>query len=167
MPRPRGKREDTLTVLLTQELQRQDLDAEPQVRLQGKGKGWADALVRLGRLSIIIEAKTGQDAAQRQAASADCRKRIENGHCTAAVAVCYPSDATSANFSQAVLEYLILDADTENPEWLSGHPHELASAVKMAPAQLGNADLAASITTTVLRPKRSASQPPPGPPQGG
>ena len=95
MPTRKGKKEDTLTVLLTQEFEQRDLNAEPQAPLQGKGKGWADALVRLGRLSIIIEAKTGQNDADRRAALDDCRKRIENGHCTAAVAVCYPPDATS------------------------------------------------------------------------
>ena len=144
MPRRKGKIEDTLTVLLTQEFQRRDLDAEPQAPLQGKGRGWADVLVRLGRLSIIIEAKNGQGEVDRQAALADCRKRIENGHCTAAVAVCYPLDATPANFSQVLIDYAVLDADTENPEWLSGQPSEVAEAVKMAPAQLGNADLAAA-----------------------
>ena len=142
-PRRRGKKEDTLTVLLMQELNRQGLDATPQERLQGEGAGWADGRITLGKLSIIIEAKTGQGDANRQNALADCRKRIDNGHCTAAVAVCYPNDATLTNFAQAMLDYAILDADTGDPQWLSGQPNEVATAIKMAPAQLGNANLAA------------------------
>ena len=144
MAERKGKKEDTLTVLLTQELQRQGLNADAQARLQGKGAGWADAKITLGKLAIIVEAKSGQDQADRRAALADCRKRIDNGHCAAAVAVCYPVDTTLANFSQAVLDYAILDADTENPQWLSGQPDTVAAAIKMAPAQLGNPDLTAN-----------------------
>ena len=144
MANRKGKKEDTLTVLLTQELKQQGLNAEDQARLQGKGAGWADIKITLGKLAVIIEAKTGQDAADRRAALADCRKRIANGHCAAAVAVCYPVDATLDNFPWAVLDYAILDTDTENPQWLSGRPDEVAAAIKMAPAQLGNADLAAN-----------------------
>ena len=144
MAKRKGKKEDTLTVLLTQELQRQGLDADAQARLQGKGAGWADAKITLGKLAIIVEAKSGQDQADRRAALADCRKRIDNGHCAAAVAVCYPVDTTLANFPQAVLDYAILDADTENPQWLSGQPNTVAAAIKMAPAQLGNPDLTAN-----------------------
>lgn len=144
MPKRKGKKEDTLTVLLTQELQRQGLDADAQAHLQGKGAGWADVKITLGKLAIIVEAKTGQDQAARRAALADCRKRIDNGHCAAAVAVCYPVDTTLANFPQAILDYAIMDADTENPQWLTGQPNAVAAAIKMAPAQLGNPDLAAN-----------------------
>ena len=144
MANRKGKKEDTLTVLLTQELKRHGLDADAQARLQGKGAGWADAKITLGKLAIIVEAKFGQDQADRRAALADCRKRIDNGHCAAAVAVCYPVNTNLTNFPQAILDYAILDADTENPQWLSGQPNTVAAAIKMAPAQLGNPDLTAN-----------------------
>ena len=140
----RGKKEDVLTVTLTQELRRLGLDVTDQAELKGKGGGWADALVKLGRQSIIIEAKVGQDNAAHKAALDDCVRRIENGHCTVAVAVCYPQDAAISTFMDAELDYAILDIDNSNPAWLSGTPKEVASAIKLAPAQLGNADLAAS-----------------------
>jgi 16S rRNA G966 N2-methylase RsmD len=139
-----GRIEDALTVALTQELLRQGLDTTEQAQLKGKGRGWADILVKLGRLSIIVEAKSGQDNASRTAALADCIKRLENGHCTAAVAVCYPLGTTISNFRDAMLDYAILDMDNQDPEWLSGTPQEFGNAIKLAPAQLGNADLAAS-----------------------
>ena len=44
----------------------------------------------------------------------------------------------------AQLDYAILDIDNLSPTWLSGNPQNVASAIKLAPAQLGNADLAAN-----------------------
>ena len=141
---PKGKKEDTLTVYLTQELKLQGLDADTQVRLKGRGKGWADALVKVGNQPIIIEAKYGQDNQSRENALGDCRKRLENGHCTAAVAVCYPLGVSDQpTFLESTLHYAILDADNLNPSWLSGTAREVGNAIKMAPAQLGNADIAA------------------------
>ena len=141
---PKGKKEDTLTVYLTQELKLQGLDADTQVRLKGRGKGWADALVKVGNQPIIIEAKHGQDNQSRENALGDCRKRLENGHCTAAIAVCYPLGVSDQPaFLEAALDYAILDMDNLNPPWLSGTAREVGNAIKMAPAQLGNADIAA------------------------
>ena len=142
---PKGKKEDTLTVYLTQELKLQGLDADTQVRLKGRGKGWADALVKVSNQPIIIEAKHGQDNQSRENALEDCRKRLENGHCTAAVAVCYPLGVSDQPaFLESTLHYAILDADNLNPPWLAGTARELGNAIKMAPAQLGNADIAAN-----------------------
>lgn len=142
---PKGRKEDTLTVYLIQELKLQGLAADTQVRLRGKGKGWADALVKVRNQPVIIEAKHGQENQDRENALADCRKRLENGHCTAAIAVCYPPGiADQRAFLQATLNYAILDANNLNPPWLAGTARELGNAIKMAPAQLGNADLAAN-----------------------
>ena len=142
---PKGKKEDTLTVYLIQELKLQGLAADTQVRLRGKGKGWADALVKVRNQPVIIEAKHGQETQDREKALDDCRKRLENGHCTAAIAVCYPLGiADQRAFLQATLNYAILDAENLNPPWLAGTARELGNAIKMAPAQLGNADLAAN-----------------------
>ena len=142
---PKGKKEDTLTVFLIQELKLQGLDADTQVRLRGKGKGWADALVKVRNQPVIIEAKHGQESQDREDALADCRKRLKNGHCTAAVAVCYPLGVSDQpTFLESTLHYAFLDADQQNPPWLAGTPRELGNALKMAPAQMGNADIAAN-----------------------
>ena len=142
---PKGKKEDTLTVFLIQELKLQGLDADTQVRLRGKGKGWADALVKIRNQPVIIEAKHGQESQDREDALADCRKRLKNGHCTAAVAVCYPLGVSDQpTFLESTLHYALLDTDQQNPPWLSGTPRELGNALKMAPAQMGNADIAAN-----------------------
>ena len=142
---PKGKKEDTLTVFLIQELKLQGLDADTQVRLRGKGKGWADALVKVRNQPVIIEAKHGQESQDQEKALEDCRKRLKNGHCTAAVAVCYPLGVSDQpTFLESTLLYSLLDADQQNPPWLSGTPRELGNALKMAPAQMGNADIAAN-----------------------
>ena len=146
MPTTVGKKEDTLTTYLALELQKHGLEVENQAPLKGKGGGKADLLIRLGRQgTIILEAKQGQTESDRRAALADGLRRLDNNHCTAALAVCYPPGQFSqASFRAARLEYAILDKDNRIPAWLSGTAAELAAAVKMAPGQLGNADLAAS-----------------------
>ena len=143
---PKGKKEDSLTVRLVDELMRQGLDAQDQAELKGKGGGWADILIKLGRqATIIVEAKQGQEERDRRAALADCLRRLDNNHCTAALAVCYPAGGVNPiSFRDARLDYAIVDADNRVPVWLSGTAAELGNAVKMAPGQLGNADLAAS-----------------------
>ncbi len=143
---PKGKKEDTLTVFLTLELRSQGLAVENQALLKGKGGGKADILIKLGRqATIIVEAKHGQGERERRAALADCLRRLDNNHCTAALAVCYPSgEFNPISFREARLDYAIVDADNRVPVWLSGTAAELGNAVKMAPGQLGNADLAAS-----------------------
>ena len=146
MPTTAGKKEDTLTTYLALELQKHGLEVENQAPLKGKGGGKADLLIRLGRQgTIILEAKQGQTESDRRAALADGLRRLDNNHCTAALAVCYPPGQFSQeSFRAARLEYAILDKDNRIPAWLSGTAAELAAAVKMAPGQLGNADLAAS-----------------------
>ena len=148
MPTPAGKKEDILTTYLALELglPKYGLDVENQARLKGQGGGKADLLIRLGRQgTIILEAKQGQTESDRRAALADCLRRLDNNHCTAALAVCYPpGEFSQESFRSARLEYAIVDKDNRIPAWLSGTAVELATAVKMAPGQLGNADLAAS-----------------------
>ena len=146
MPTTVGKKEDTLTTYLALELQKHGLEVENQAPLKGKGGGKADLLIRLGRQgTIILEAKQGQTESDRRAALADGLRRLDNNHCTAALAVCYPPGQFSQeSFRAARLEYAILDKDNRIPAWLAGTAAELAAAVKMAPGQLGNADLAAS-----------------------
>ena len=59
--------------------------------------------------------------------------------------MCYPAGGGNpVSFRDARLDYAIVDASNRVPVWLSGTAAELGNAVKMAPGQLGNADLAAS-----------------------
>lgn len=136
--------EQNLNTTLGILLRRQGLRAGAERALKGKGGGRADCRIRFGSHIIIIEAKAGQSERQQQNAVDNCLNRIDNGHCHAAIAVCYPADADEDTLEEARLRYAILDQDNRAPQWAEGTPGDLASAVALAPAQLGNADLAAA-----------------------
>ena len=136
--------EQNLNTTLGILLRRQGLRAGAERALKGKGGGRADCRIRFGSHIIIIEAKAGQSERQQQNAVDNCLNRIDNGHCHAAIAVCYPADADEDTLAEARLRYAILDQDNRVPQWAEGTPGDLASAVALAPAQLGNADLAAA-----------------------
>lgn len=121
------------------------LRAESESRLRGRGRGRADVRVQFGSHIIIVEAKGGQNESQKRAALGDAEARLDNNHCQMAVAVCYPDDATEDNLHQGQLLYAIIDQDNRTPKWLTGTPGDLAAAIKLAPGQLGNADLAAAM----------------------
>ena len=139
--------ETTLNVELARHLREHGLNARGEVRLSGRGKGQADVLIRLPPHRVIIEAKSGQTAAKRQEAVAQCRDRLENNHCQASIAVCYPLGANEDSLPTDTLAYSMIDADgiRGEPEWASGVPESLAAYIRRAPAQLGNADLAAAV----------------------
>ena len=109
------------------------------------GGGVADVVVQMGRHRIIIEAKKGQSDAQQRAALRQCNERLNDGHCNAAIAVCYPDDAEPRYLNDAELAYAVIDADNRDPNWQTGNPAQLAAAIRHAPAQLGNADMAAAL----------------------
>ena len=136
--------EQNLNTTLGIILRQQGLRAGAESALKGKGGGRADCRIRFGSHIIIIEAKAGQSDRQRENAVSDCLNRIDHGHCHAAIAVCYPDDADEDTLAHARLAYAILDQDNRAPQWAEGAPADLASAVTLAPAQLGNADLAAA-----------------------
>ena len=125
-------------------LRQQGLRAGAERPLKGQGGGRADCRIRFGAYTIIVEAKVGQTGRQQQDAIADCLRRIDHAHCHAAIAVCYPEDADEDTLAHARLCYAIVDQDNRSPQWAAGTPADLASAVALAPAQLGNADLAAA-----------------------
>ena len=120
------------------------LRAEAEVSLKGKGGGRADGRIRFGSHTIIVEAKMGQGARPQQDALNDCLKRLDNDHCQGAIALCYPDHAAEDTLADTRLLYAIIDKDNRAPHWTTGTPADLASAVALAPAQLGNADLAAA-----------------------
>lgn len=139
--------ETTLNAELARHLREHGLNARGEVRLSGKGKGQADVLIRLPPHRVIIEAKSGQTAAKKREALSQCRDRLENNHCQASIAVCYPLGANEDSLPTDALTYSMIDADGIRgaTEWASGTPESLAAYIRRAPAQLGNADLAAAV----------------------
>ena len=138
-------REEDYNSNLARLLREEGLAASAEATLKGRGKGFGDALVQMGRHRIIVEAKRGQAEAQRRDALGQCEDRLDNGHCNAAIAVCYPDWAEPHLLEEAELAYAVIDADNRDPHWQTGNPAQLAAAIRHAPAQLGNADLAAAM----------------------
>ena len=137
--------ETTLNVELARHLRGHGLDARAEARLRGRGAGQADVLVRMPPHRIIIEAKSGQTDAKIREAVAQCRDRLENNHCQASIALCYPDGADEDSLAADSLIYSMIDADGGGLEWASGNAESLAAYIRRAPAQLGNADLAAAV----------------------
>ena len=152
------RNEDHLTSLLVQILGRppEFIGKCPQFKdqiraqapLKGKGGGKADIRIQLGPQGILIlEAKHGQTPANQRAAVADCQKRLENHHCSIAIALCY-ADGYYHNvdaFKPTRLQYAVLDLDNkDNPAWAECRVAEFGAHIKLILRQLGNADLAAS-----------------------
>ena len=140
--------ETALNMELARHLREHGLNARGEVRLRGGGAGQADGLISLPPHRVIIEAKRGQTAAKRQEAVAQCRDRLENDHCQASIALCYPHGADEYSLATDTLEYSMIDMDGIRGgrlDWASGTPESLAAYIKRAPAQIGNADLAAAV----------------------
>ncbi len=116
-----------------------------EATLRGSGGGFADVIVQMGSHRIIIEAKKGQSDAQQRAALGQCNDRLDNGHCQAAIAVCYPDYAEPHLLYSTEIDYAIIDVDNRDHNWHTGKPTQLAAAIRHAPAQLGNADMAAAM----------------------
>ena len=143
--------ETALNVELARHLRGHGLNARGEVRLSGRGRGQADVLIQMPPHRIIIEAKSGQTGAKQQEAVKQCRDRLENNHCQASIALCYPDGANEVSLPSDRLKYCMIDADTFAREegaaldWNFGDAKELAAYIRRAPAQLGNADLAAAV----------------------
>ena len=138
-------REEDYNSNLARLLREEGLAASAETTLKGKGKGFGDALIQVGKHTIIVEAKRGQSNAQKVAALGQCEDRLNHGHCNAAIAVCYPDYAEPHLLDAAELAYAVIDADNRVPDWQTGNPAQLAAAIRHAPAQLGNADMAAAM----------------------
>ena len=94
MPEQREEhREEDYNSNLARLLRDEGLNAAAEVSLRGSRRGFADALIQMGNRRIIIEAKKGQSNAQKSDALDQCNRRLDNGHCHAAIAVCYPDYA--------------------------------------------------------------------------
>ena len=143
---PAQQKEDTLTVFLAERLKLEGLDAANQFPLRGRGKGWADIHIKMPGYHIILEAKHGQSVSHRQAALRDCYARLDNHHCTVAIALCYPEHAADhKEFLKSSIDYAIIDSDSREAKWDSCAPAELGRIIQAIPAQLGNADHAAAV----------------------
>ena len=137
-------REEDYNSNLARLLREEGLAASAEARLKGRGKGFGDALVQMGRHRIIVEAKRGQAEAQRRDALGQCEDRLDNGIATR-LSRCAIRIGGAAFVGRGGAGVCGDRRGHRDPHWQTGNPAQLAAAIRHAPAQLGNADLAAAM----------------------
>ena len=140
--------EGTLNVQLADELRKRALDARPEVMHPRALR--VDVEVRVGPVTIAVEAEHGQSTAKRAESLRDADARLEQGIAQCAVAVCYPDDTTRESLSYARLAWTARDGADDWTDWSFGSIDQLASVIRLLPAQLGNPDYAAAALSASL-----------------
>ena len=140
--------EGALNVQLADELRKRAIDAKPEV-IHPRGLR-IDVEVRVGPVTIAIEAEHGQSAAKRAESVRDADARLEQGLSQCAVAVCYPDDTTRESLPDARLGWTVRDGSNKEADWAFGGLDSLASVIRLAPAQLGNPDYIAAALSVSL-----------------
>ena len=136
--------EHTLNVWLADALKRQGLNARGEVSRSGNRR--IDVEVRIGQVVVAVEAKHGQNSSKRADAINSADLRLEQNLANCAVAVCYPDDTTEDSIETCQYIWQVRDGGgrTADEGWVSGSLDQLASVIRLAPAQLGDPDYAAA-----------------------
>ena len=159
--------EHTLNVWLAEELKRQGLDAVAERPSQRRR---VDVKVILQRtrggaeVVVAVEAEQGQNPSNMAEAVRDAEARLPGRQNLArcAVALCYPDLTTPESLPTAQLMWTVrdgqpdADAGAGAASWQRGDVEALATAIRLAPAQLGDPDgaaatLSSSLDTAVTR----------------
>ena len=132
--------EHTLNVWLAAALRKCGLNARQETRQAGGRR--IDCEVRIGPAVIAVEAEHGQSPAKRAEAVRDADARLRQGLAQCAVAVCYPDDTTEESLPTARLLWTVRDAAASDAAagWTGGDLEQLASVIRLTPAQLGDPD---------------------------
>ena len=136
--------EHTLNVWLADALKRQGLNARGEVSRSGNRR--IDVEVRIGQVIVAVEAKHGQNSSKRADAISSADLRLEQRLANCAVAVCYPDDTTEDSIESCQYIWQVRDGGGRPADegWVSGSLDQLASVIRLAPAQLGDPDYAAA-----------------------
>ena len=143
--------EHTLNVWLASHLKSYGLAAKPEVKKPGNLR--VDIEVKIGPLSIAIEAEHGQSSAKKAAAIRDADARLKQNLAQCAIAVCYPDDTTEESLPAAQLLWTVRDPAAPTPAsayWGSGNLEQLVSVIRLTPAQLGDPDSVATALSSSL-----------------
>ena len=143
--------EHTLNVWLASHLKSYGLAAKQEVKKPGNRR--LDVEVKIGPLSIAIEAEHGQSSAKKAAAIRDADARLKQNLAQCAIAVCYPDDTTEESLPSAQLLWTVRDPAAPTPAsayWGSGDLEQLVSVIRLTPAQLGDPDSVAAALSSSL-----------------
>ncbi len=106
--------------------------------------------VRIGPVVVAVEAEHGQGSANRAEAIQDADYRLTQKLAQCAVAVCYPDDSDAQSLPDAQFLWAVCGKAGKEPVWTKGNLDQLASVIRLAPAQLGNPDFAAASLSVSL-----------------
>ena len=140
--------EQTLNVWLAQELKERGLDAKPEVTYPSNRR--IDVEVHIGPATIAVEAEHGQSRAKQREAIRDADARLNQNLVKCAIAICYAEDTTKDSLAESVLNWTVRDGSGEDRPWTPGKIDQLASVVRLAPAQLGDPDSSAAALSVSL-----------------
>ena len=141
-------RETVLNVWLAEELRKRGLDAKEESAQTGNRA--IDVEVRIGPVVVAVEAKHGQTSTNRREAIDSAAGRLEQDLAQCAVAVCYPDGTTRESLPHSDLIWSVRDRVDDGTPWTSGDIDQLASVIRLTPAQLGDPDYAAAALSNSL-----------------
>ena len=141
-------RETVLNVWLADELRKRGLDAKEESAQTGNRA--IDVEVRIGPVVVAVEAKHGQSSTNRREAIDSATGRLEQNLAQCAVAVCYPDGTTRESLPHSDLIWTVRDRVDDGTPWTSGDIDQLASVIRLTPAQLGDPDYAAAALSNSL-----------------
>ena len=141
-------RETVLNVWLADELRKRGLDAKEESAQTGNRA--IDVEVRIGPVVVAVEAKHGQTSTNRREAIDSAAGRLEQNLAQCAVAVCYPDGTTRESLPHSDLIWTVRDRIDDGTPWTSGDIDQLASVIRLTPAQLGDPDYAAAALSNSL-----------------
>ena len=141
--------EHTLNVWLAAALRKYGLHATPE-RIQ-PGNRRIDVEVRIGPVVVALEAEHGQSPNKQASAIRDADARLQQGLAQCALAVCYPDNTTEESLPTARLLWSVREPSLAGPNaWHDGDLEQLATVLRLLPAQLGDPDVLAAVLSASL-----------------
>lgn len=142
--------EGTLNVWLAEALRGHGLNVKAEVMQPGNRR--IDVEARIGPVVVAVEAEHGQSTAKRAEAIRDADSRLKQKLAQCAIAVCYPDNTTKESIQGAEYMWRVRDGSLSAGDegWTTGNLAQLASVVRLAPAQLGDPDAAAAAMSASL-----------------
>ena len=157
LPMTTREHEHTINVWLAETLESRGLNAVAERPGQGRR---IDVKVTLqisrGAAAVVVavEAEQGQNPAKMAEAirDADARLPAQQNLARCAIALCYPELTSKESLPSAELMWTVRDGqqDAGPASWQTGNIDALATAIRLAPAQLGDPDGAAATLSSSL-----------------
>ena len=141
--------EHTLNVWLAAALREYGLTARAEQIQPGNRR--IDVEVRIGPVVVALEAEHGQSPNKQASAIRDADARLQQGLAQCALAVCYPDNTTEESLPTARLLWSVREPSLAAPStWHDGDVEQLATVLRLLPAQLGDPDVLAAVLSASL-----------------